>query len=269
MRATTTLRHPQGGLLSELIGSDLAAKKLAFKVALAKSARGLEKDIEDGLRSVGLPKLAPLMASAAYPNREGVGSFEALAVVYVKAGPVYQAAIRSAIEGASIKAHGGKFLAIPTNYNMPGGQRRSLGAPNGNVQGSVRVTPQQMVESGAAFLVKRKGGPGFHWMLRVAAQPMPPNRNGRRHRSVVISPALARELRFGTSRAALREGGTVSNHNGRKRVAGLLKVGAVPLFTLVPEVTVRARLNGPALIARRFNEIQSRYDDEFRRITSG
>lgn len=267
MQVTATLIHPRGGgLLSDILQADKEKRKLAFKLALAKSARGLEKDFEDGLTRAGLPKLAPLMASAAYPKEEGRGSFKATAVVYVKAGPNYQAAIRSALEGATIRARGGKYLAIPTNYNRPFGRNRSL-AESMNTQGSVRVTPREMIESGASFLVKRKGGPGFYWMLRVAEQKTR-GRNGKVIRAVV-SPALARDMKFGTSRRAYREGGTVSNANGRKQVAGLLNVGAVPMYTLIPEIVLRARLNTPALIAARFNEVSDRYAAEYERLTDG
>lgn len=240
MRVTTTLKHPQGGLLSELLGDDLAARKLAFKVALKKASRGLEQDIEAGLKAAGLPALAPLMASVTYPNRESVGSLNAQAVVYVKAGPVWQQVVLAALDGATIRAHGGKYLAIPTPLNQPAGRFAKLGGPG---VADVLVTPRAMTESRAAFLIKRKGKPGYVWMLRVAAEE-PSFRNGRRARARV-SQSLARLL------------------PGGKRF------GALPMFVLIPQVVLKARLNTLGLIAKRFNEVVPRYEEEFRRITRG
>lgn len=234
MKVAVTLKQPSQGLLSELIGKDRDAKKLAFKVALAKAARGLEQDIEAGLRGAGLPKLAPLMASAAYPAQEGKGSFNAQAVVYVKAGPQFQAAISLAAEGATLRAHGGRFMAIPIGAHPRAAERSAIG-----------WTPRMMAESRAAFLRRRKNGPGFIWMLRVSDRPLKQGPRSRRS-AVVVSAALAR------------------------RAKGLVGgVGAVPMFLLVPELTVRSRFNVPSMVTSRFAEVERRYDEEFRRITGG
>jgi len=232
MRVTRTLKQPRGGPVWDLLGQDLAARKLAFKVAIGKSARGLEKDIETGLRSAGLPRLAPLMASAVYPNREGAGSLNAQAIVYVKAGPVYQAAVQLALEGGMIRAAGGRHLPIPTPHNLVGtGGRR------------VMYTARMMAESGASFVMRRRTGPGLVWMLRVAAQTARGRRG--RPRQAVVSPVLF------------------------ARARGTGAVRALPMFTLVPQLTLRARLNVRGMIERRFGEVQSRYDDEYRRIIGG
>lgn len=232
MQVTRTLKQPPGGPVWDLLGKDLAARKLAFKVALAKTARGLEKDIENGLRSAGLPRLAPLMASAVYPNREGVGSLNAQAIVYVKAGPVYQAAVQLALDGGTIRAASGRYLPIPTAQNLVGtGGRRTL------------YTARMMAESGAAFVMRRKTGPGLVWMLRVSAQAG--RGRGGRPRRAVANPVLY----------------------GRARGSGAVR--ALPMFTLVPQLTLRSRLNVRGLIERRFNEVESRYQDEYRRIIGG
>jgi hypothetical protein len=231
VKVTTTLKSPSGGLLSDLLQQDLAQKKLAFKLALAKSARGLEQDLEDGLRAAGVPKLAPMLASVAYPKEEGKGSFNAQAVVYLKAGPQWQEVVSAAVDGATIRAHGGRFLAVPIGAH-----------PRATTPGALGWSPRMMVESGAAFVRRRKSGPGYIWFLRVADR-RPPGALGRK---VVISSALMR-------RASGRRGAVM----------------AVPMFLLIPEIVLKARVNGPALIARRFGEIQTRYDDEFRRLTLG
>jgi hypothetical protein len=120
--------------------------------------------------------------------------------------------------GATIRARGGRFLAIPTGFNAPQG-RRGRG---------MRVTPQQMVASRQAFLRPMKERPGgFVWCLPVRQG----ERVGRR-RAPLIAGGLVevarRKMRSATRAAWHRE---------------LLEQGFVPMFLLVPQVQLAKRLD--------------------------
>jgi hypothetical protein len=252
MRVVTRLKTSGGGSLSDALAADLAANKLAFRNALARTARGLEKEIEGGLRGAGLNKLAPLMASRVYPDRADTGSLEALSVVFVKAGPVYQAAINAALSGATLRAHGGKYVLIPTEYNLVDGV---------NLAGKVRYTPRMMVESGAAFMLKRKGGPGYLWMLRVA-EKLTVSRGGKRLRAVV-SPALLRQVRAGNRRRTAEKGVAA------RQVTAMLNAGALPMYTMLPELVLKARLDAGGMIDKWAAGIGGLYEAEYRSIARG
>lgn len=234
MKVSAKLKSPKGGPVFDLLGKDMAARKLAFKVALAKTARGLEKDFEDALNMADLGRLGLTWASVVYPQRSGIGSFNARSVVYVRAREVWQLIMESITEGAVIRAAGGKYLAVPTPNNLI-----SVGVPAHKSRDfqNVRVSPRNMIESGAAFVVKRKNGPGLVWMLKVARDSKGPRR-GR-----YVSQTLAMGLRPGAT--------------------------AVPMFTLIPQVIVKARMNKKALVEARFAKVNDLYETEYRRIRGG
>ncbi len=118
--------------------------------------------------------------------------------------------------GVSIRPKGGRsFLAIPTGFNRQGGRRGA----------KPRVTPQQMVASGQGFLRPFKSGRGFVWCLPV--------RQGER---------------TGRRRAPLIAGGIAAVATARRNGAAawqqsLLTQGFVPMFLLLPQVTLAKRLD--------------------------
>jgi hypothetical protein len=138
-------------------------------------------------------------------------SLGAAGIVWTKVPSIIDAFER----GATIRARGGRYLAIPTGFNAPQG-RRGRG---------MRVTPQQMVASRQAFLRPFRSGRGFVWCLPV--------RQGER---------------VGRRRAPLIAGGLAAVATARRRGAAgwqaeLLRQGFVPMFLLVPQVQLANRLD--------------------------
>ena len=138
-------------------------------------------------------------------------SLGAAGIVWTKVPSIVDAFER----GATIRARGGRYLAIPTGFNAPQG-RRGRG---------LRVTPQQMVASRQAFLRPFRSGRGFVWCLPV--------RQGER---------------IGRKRAPLIAGGLAAVATGNRRgvarwQAELLRQGFVPMFLLAPQVQLAKRLD--------------------------
>ncbi|WP_439580638.1 DUF6441 family protein [Elioraea sp.] len=138
-------------------------------------------------------------------------SLGAAGIVWTKVPSIVDAFER----GATIRARGSRYLAIPTGFNAPQG-RRGRG---------MRVTPQQMVASRQAFLRPFRSGRGFVWCLPV--------RQGER---------------IGRKRAPLIAGGLAAVATGNRRGAArwqaeLLRQGFVPMFLLVPQVQLTKRLD--------------------------
>jgi hypothetical protein len=138
-------------------------------------------------------------------------SLGAAGIVWTKVPSIIDAFER----GATIRARGGRYLAIPTGFNAPQG-RRGRG---------MRVTPQQMVASRQAFLRPFRSGRGFVWCLPV-----------RQGESV------------GRRRAPLIAGGMAEVATARRKGAAawqqaLLAQGFVPMFLLVPQVQLAKRLD--------------------------
>jgi hypothetical protein len=138
-------------------------------------------------------------------------SLGAAGIVWTKVPSIIDAFER----GATIRARGGRYLAIPTGFNAPQG-RRGRG---------MRVTPQQMVASRQAFLRPFRSGRGFVWCLPV--------RQG---------------VRVGRRRAPLIAGGMAEVATARRKGAAawqqaLLAQGFVPMFLLLPQVQLAKRLD--------------------------
>jgi len=122
--------------------------------------------------------------------------------------------------GALIRAKGGrKFLAIPTGFNAARGWR-------GRGDKGLRVTPAQMVASGQAFLRPFKSGRGFVWCLPLRAG----EQTSKRRRTRLIAGGVA-------------EVGTAHRRGREAWARGLLARGMVPMFLLMPQVTLTKRLD--------------------------
>jgi hypothetical protein len=134
--------------------------------------------------------------------------------------------------GVTIRPKGGRrFLAIPTGFNRQGGRRGA----------KPRVTPQQMVASGQGFLRPFKSGRGFVWCLPV--------RQGER---------------TGRRRAPLIAGGIAAVATARRKGAAawqqsLLAQGFVPMFLLLPQVTLAKRLDVKGAAERGLRRLPGRF----------
>jgi hypothetical protein len=138
--------------------------------------------------------------------------------------------------GAVIRAKGGrKFLAIPTGFNAARGRR-------GRGEKGMRVTPAQMVASGQAFLRPFASGRGFVWCLPLRAG----EQTGRRRRTRLIAGGVAE---IGTG-----------NRKGREAWArSMLKRGMVPMFLLLPQVTLTKRLDVKGAAERGLRRLPGRF----------
>ena len=138
--------------------------------------------------------------------------------------------------GALIRANGGrKSLAIPTGFNAARGRR-------GRGEKGMRVTPAQMVASSQAFLRPFKSGRGFVWCLPLRQG----EQTGRRRRTRLVAGGLT-------------EVGT-GNRKGREAWArGLLQQGMVPMFLLLPQVTLAKRLDVRGAAERGLRRLPRRF----------
>ncbi|MDI3341815.1 MAG: DUF6441 family protein, partial [Sphaerobacter sp.] len=137
--------------------------------------------------------------------------------------------------GALIRAKGGrKFLAIPTGFNAARGRR-------GRGEKGLRVTPAQMLASGQGFLRPFRSGRGFVWCL-----PLRQGEQTGRRRTRLIAGGLAE---IGTG-----------HRKGREAWArGMLERGMVPMFLLLPQVTLARRLDVKGAAERGLRRLPGRF----------
>jgi hypothetical protein len=137
--------------------------------------------------------------------------------------------------GVTIRPRGGrKFLAIPTGFNAARGHRGRGGR-------GLRVTPAQMVASRQAFLRPFKNGRGFVWCLPVRQAPA----EGRR-RPALIAGGLAAVA-------------TARRKGARGWQAALLRQGFVPMFLLLPQVSLAKRLDIAAVQRAALRRLPGRF----------
>ncbi|GIX10373.1 DUF6441 family protein [Elioraea sp.] len=203
------------GSLKRILDEEVRAGERAVTRAIRAETERLKRELREqvvsafGARGRGL---SGAWRSRVFP--QSGDSLGAAGIVWTKAPTIIDAFER----GAVIRARGARYLAVPTGFNAARG-RRGRGA-----QG-VRVTPQQMVASGQAFVRPFRSGRGFVWCLPV--------RQGDR---------------IGRRRAPLIAGGfaavATANRRGAARwQAELLRQGFVPMFLLLPQVSLARRLN--------------------------
>lgn len=143
------------------------------------------------------------------------GDKGALAVLYVQGGSTRHRSkdiVYAFEQGATVRPrNGGRYLWIPTQFNRPQGRRRrNLSA------GAALVQPDQ-VKGG---FIKRSAAGHLLFFAPVEA------RGGQGKRGNATHAYLNNRL-LGSGR--------------RARTAEILKYGAVPLFTLLPQVTISKR----------------------------
>jgi hypothetical protein len=219
------------GIAIDSLGEALAREAVAAERAATRAVReeteALQRTLRAQISEAFGPRargLANAWRAEVFP-RTGV-SLRAAGLVWSKAPLIIDAFAR----GAVIRPKGGgRYLAIPTGYNAALGRR-------GRGERGLRVTPAQMVASRQGFLRPFRSGRGFVWCLPLR-QGAP---TGRRRRTSLVAGGVAE---IGTGHRAGREAWA----------QGLLAQGLVPMFLLLPEVTLRKRLDvaGTAAIALR------------------
>jgi hypothetical protein len=194
---------------------DTAAKQVQGRLREQARAGGFK----DGGRSV-----ANAWRMKVYPRTAG-RSLRPAAIISSNMPNVVDAFER----GAKVTAKGGKYLAIPTGFNMPQGRRRSRAGGQAS-----RVSTADMVRAkGQAFILRSKSNPRVAlWCLRTS-EAQSRSRSGRITRQVIA----ANRMQVGTGR------GTVAGLRPNAGRAQLLKQGFVPMFILVREVQHKKRLD--------------------------
>lgn len=198
----------------------------AVTEAIDEAADDVQAGFRDQLVQAGLGRKLPrTIRKIRYPR--GKKSLGAAALVYSKAPQVVQAFNA----GSVILPKQGRYLAIPTQYNLNLGRRRN---PRSATWDGVRVKPEEMIKSGASFVIDNKGGRGKLWMLTVATAQL---------RREATSKKTGRKTYYG-GRILAYAGGLVQIGSGRRsRVDAALQAGAVPMFTLLPNVRLTKRLD--------------------------
>lgn len=216
------------GSIAAQMDDTIRALAAGLRQDVDEGARYLQAELRAQARAAGFRDGGRALAGAwrreTFP-RDGAGprSLRPAALVWSKA-PTLVDAFTS---GAVITAQRRKYLAVPTEINRIRGRRGAGGARQ------MRVTPQEMIRSGRAFLRPAKGGSGVMlWCLRTEART---TRRGR--------------LKVFGGRAELLTG-RVKGLQARRQA--LAERGFVVMFILLKRATLRRRLDlaGPAARAR-------------------
>ena len=186
------------------------------------------------------PRLANTVRAETYPR--GRQSRGAAGLVFVRTGRDGQigsavAALQNLSQGAVIHpAGGGRYLAIPTGYNLRQGQRQA------GRQGRIIVTPEKMLaDRKMTFTIKVAGG-ALMWCIRLTTAQSK-GRNGRVQTRVFRGNNHDQQL-LGSGR--------------RKRVAQMQQQGWLPMFLLVPQIRISRRLDLDGVADRAFASLPTR-----------
>jgi hypothetical protein len=194
-------------------------EKLAVAVTegLDETLDRAHRDYRQQVEQAGLgTKIPRTIRKQRYPKSKP--SIGASGIIWTRAPEI----IDAFNSGSAIVPGHGRFLAIPTQWNRKGGRRKAAKEATWT---NVRVTPEEMIRSGADFVIPNKGGPGKLWMLTISHAQA---RKGKKNK--IHDLAYAGGL-------ALLGGGRV----GRTR--DILKHEAVPMYTLLPNVKLKKRLD--------------------------
>jgi hypothetical protein len=208
------------GDLRRILQAEAEAGKRAAMAAIRAETEAAKQELRAQVRSAFGAKslgIANAWRSRVFPSSGQ--SLRPAGLVFTKVPTIVDAFDR----GATIRPKGGgKFLAIPTGFNAARGRR-------GRGEKGLRVTPAQMVASKQAFLRPFKNGRGFVWCLPVQQAPAEAGR-----RPALIAGGLAAVA-------------TARRKGARGWQAALLKQGFVPMFLLLPQVTLSKRLDVAAV----------------------
>lgn len=204
----------------------LQQTKSAIVAGTREGTEALKKSLRADAKAAGLGRLANTWQSKFYRN----DGFDAAGLVYSKA----PKPMRAFAEGAVIKANGAKYLAIPTNFNRARGRRRARAEKGRGQWANVLISPEEMVRNKRfTFTRPRKDGPGLIWFIQVTKA------QAKTRRGIKTTAYAGGQFLLGSGR--------------RARTEPILEAGAVPMFVLVPQVTIKKRIN-PDIRARRAAE---------------
>ncbi|MCK9994510.1 MAG: hypothetical protein Dbin4_03030 [Alphaproteobacteria bacterium] len=199
------IRAAISGDLREIMKAELIAVGYFARLTVAESTELVKQDWRRDVRGAGLGnRLANTIRSKVYPNDSPLRT---AGLVWTKAPKIIDAHER----GATIRAHGGKYLAIPTDA-----------APKKGTDGK-RVTPRTMPSSfGELRFVPRRGKP----------------------------PLLVADNVRVTGAGRIKGGTQVSTSKGRARVRQSRSGVAAVMFILVPQVKLKKKFDLKAIAAK-------------------
>lgn len=220
---------------SQYLGGEVEEAARAVTAGVRAATEGLHLQMRQQLLAAGVkPVVANMIGRAVYPKTGH--SLGAAGSIFGK-GPQAQLLLDAFSQARVITPGKGKYLAIPTGYNLEGGRRTAAGSAV-----RLKVTAQQMFAAKKMTFVRPvRGGisqysGGKVWFLRVQVA-LEQGRNG------------VRRLAYaGGFRNALVGG-------GRQRrtdfITGFAKDanpdGAVPMFLLLPLVAIAQKFDPEAL----------------------
>lgn len=216
-------------MLKYAVEGDIRA---GLEVEILRVAGGLRRAVEVAMVQVQASRRAEARALSWRDGGRGLANAWRLSKVYPVGAPAARSmspaglvfskmpSVVSAFDqGVTITHKGGKYLCWPTGYNTPGGR----------VRGSrPKVSPAEMVAAkGQAFTIRSKSNPKvLLWCLRVRTDPA---QGAGRMRHLLVG----NNIRVGTG-----------NRAGKAAfLAGIIKLGFVPMFILMKSVTLPKSLD--------------------------
>jgi hypothetical protein len=220
------------GSVADIIRGEVDRAKRAVRAGIERTTMETQAEMRRQTQSAFGPRaqgLSRAWRAKVFPRGP---SLRAAGLVYTQAPEIVDAFDR----GATIRPGGGKkFLAIPTALNRQGGRRGS----------QPRVTPAEMLASKAAFVIPAKRGGARLWCLR-ASEAQTRGRGGRVSRQVIAGF----RYQVATGRGGGRTADGARRMRQREVQQRLLDQGFVPMFVLLPSVTLPRRFDVDA--GRRF-----------------
>ncbi len=237
------------GNLEEFMKAELTAHRKGTTATMKEASEAIKQGWRAQIRRAGLSdRLANTVRSEVYPRRPSRG---AAGWVFVRANKKGQpagsavAALTNMSQGAEIHpTGGGRYLAIPTGYNLKGGRR-----PKETEEGSGRliITPAMMVKAGGTTARRKEGGTGMAGMTFMI-----PLGNGAKLWCIRVTTAQVKRKRS-IATLAFRgdyDGGAPLLGSGRRaRVEKMVKQGWLPMFVLLPKATIAKRLDFDSVVA--------------------
>ena len=125
------------GDLEKMVAADWRRGGRAARGGLRRAAKGLRKGLREDAKRAKLGRLGRVWRYRVYRGRRS--PMDTAAIVYPKAGKRGRGALWAFEHGATIRAKGGRYLAIPTGYNKPRGHRKSKAGPLVSVEKMVAM----------------------------------------------------------------------------------------------------------------------------------
>jgi len=206
-------------------------KKLT-RAAVEAATKAQTAETKPDLRAITAPVLGRGVSNAwrdrFYRNK---GDANPAGFIYSKAPAIVKA---FSADTVIVPKHG-RFLAVPTMFNRYG---------RGTSSRKIWMTPEDMAKSGEAFTRPRKGGPGFLWFI-------PLRFNGKT--GAIGLEGVKRYVKAhggGYRKIEITAGKAIMKPHRRDLANRYFVNSAVPMFTLVPDVRLKKKIDLDAVIVR-------------------